>query len=178
VGAAKIQNGAVTGDKVADGSLSGADINAGSTPFTQVAARIRNGATLNMQSTGYTLLGTYMQAAGEDDLYLGGIDVTFSASCAPPRTAAAYLVLNPINLSELATETVIGFGVVTDKIGGTVTKRLEFGDYGVGGSGGMHRMGLPSAQNHTVYVYVGGGSCSSGSGIGGTNAGMDVLATK
>jgi hypothetical protein len=173
---AKIQNGAVNGDKVADGSLSGADINAGSAPFSQIVARLRNGGPINLQTAGSNLLGSYTQPAGEDDMYVGGLDVTFTAGCAQPRSAAAFLTLDPEN--PFAAENIVGYGVVSDKGSGSVTKRLEFGEYGIIGAGGLARMGLATPQNHTFYVYAAGGNCNSGSGITGSNLGVDVVGVK
>jgi hypothetical protein len=172
----KIQNGAVNGEKVADGSLSGADINSASTPFGQVVSRLAVPGPINMQAAGPTLLGTYTQPAGEDDLYFAGLDVTFSASCTQPRSAAAFLLIDPEN--PFAPEALNGIGVINDKNPGTVTKHLEIGDYGLAGFGGLRRMGLSSAQNHTFYLYVASGSCNSGSGITGSNVRLDVMGTE
>jgi hypothetical protein len=176
VSTAKIQNGAITGEKLASGAVTGADINAGSTPFSQVVARLRNAGPINMQSSTSNPLGSYTQPAGEDDIYLGGIEVTFLASCAQPRSATAFLTLDPEN--PFAAENLVGLGTITDKNAGTVTKHLEFGDYGIAGAGGLHRMGLASPQSHTFYVFPAGASCNSGSGITGSNLAVDVIGTK
>jgi len=177
VSGAKIQSGAVTGEKVADGSLSGADINAGSTSFSQIVARLRNAGPMNLQATGSaTALGSYTQSAGEDDLYLGGLDVTFSATCVQPRSATLYLLLDPPNPFAPTADSIAGYGVVSDLGPGAVTKRTEFTE--IAGTIGMKRLAQGAAQNHTFYVYVVSSSCSSGSGILGSNAGVDVLGTK
>lgn len=173
ISTAKIQNGAVNGDKIADGSLSGADINAGSTPFSQVMARLRNPGPVNMQVGGATLVGTYNQGASEDDNFFAGVDVTFQASCAPPRSALAYLLLNN---PTPAPENILGIGQVTDSIGGTLTKRIDIGTFpGIGS--GLQRMGSGATQNHAFFIYT-AASCNSGTGVAGTNLGVDVVGAK
>ncbi len=175
VGTSKIQNGAVNGDKVADGSLTGADINPGSTSFSQIVARLRNAGPINMQAATATLLGTYSQPGNEDDIFFGGLDVTFQASCAPPRSAVAFLLLN--NPTPTA-ESIVGQGIVTDSVGGTVSKRIDIADYSPPfGFSGMKRIGSGSVQNHAFFIYT-SGSCNSGAGITGANLGVDVLGTK
>ncbi len=171
----KIQNGAVTGEKVADGSLTGADINSSTAPFSQIVARLRNAGPINLQAAGPTLVGSYTQPAGQNDLYFAGLDVTFSAGCNQPRSAVAYLLIDPPNPFEPTP--IAGIGVVQDKSPGAVTKHLEIGEYGIGG-GAMKQMAPSSAQGHTFYLYIAPGSCSSGSGIIGSNLGVDVLGTK
>jgi hypothetical protein len=173
VSTAKIQNGAVNGDKIADGSLSGADINAGSTPFSQVMARLRNPGPVNMQAGGATLVGTYNQGPSEDDNFFAGVDVTFQASCAAPRSALAYLLLNNPTPSP---ENILGIGQVTDSIGGTLTKRLDVGTFpGIGS--GLQRMGSGATQSHAFFLYT-AASCNSGTGVAGTNLGVDIVGSK
>ncbi len=174
----KIANGAVTGDKVADGSLSGADINAGSTSFSQIVARLRNGGPINLQVPGPVLLGSYIQQAGEDDILLGGLDVSFLPTCAPPRSAAVYLLINPVNPAAPTTDNIVSLGTASDNNPGPVTKRLEFPETPFGFANSMRRLGTANAQNNTFYLYVASGSCNSGSGITGSNIGLDVLGTK
>jgi hypothetical protein len=175
VGAGKLQNGAVTGEKIAAGAVTGANINPGSMPFSQITARLRTPSSLNLQTPGATFLGQYVQSPNEDDVFLAGGDVTFDAGCVQPRSAAVYLLLNS---PEPNPENLIGLGVVTDKSVGTVTRRIDIGEFPAPGSGGMKRMGGGSAQTHTFFLYIASGSCSSGSGITGSNLGVDVLGTK
>lgn len=177
VSTAKIQNGAVNGDKVADGSLTGADINSSSTSFSQIIARIRNPGPINMQASGPTLIGSYTQPAGEDDIYLGGLDVTFQATCTQPRSAQAFLLLDPVNPFALSVPEIAGLATTSDSNPGTVTRHMEFVEFA--GTAGMKRMGSAASQGHTFYVYASSGSCSGGTtGITGSNLGVDVLGTK
>jgi hypothetical protein len=175
----KLANGAVGTSKIAPGAVTGAQINAPSTPFSQVADRIRNGSVFGLQTTGqFVPIGSYTQPAGEDDWFFGGVDVTFAPSCVAPRSATAILVVDPTNLTTLTSVSEIaGYGVIEDKGTGQVEKRLEFGFYpGVGAS--LGRMGPNTATPHSFYLYTAGATCTSGSGITGTNAGVDVIGTK
>jgi len=178
VSSGKVQNGAITGDKLAAGAVTGASINAGSTPFTQITGRVRNGGPVDLSTPGPVLIGTYNQPPNEDDIYLGGLDVTFQSSCAPPRQAVAYLMIDPENPAAPEPSNIAGSGLVLDKIGGTLTKHLDFSEYSIGFGAGMKRMATGSAQTHTFYLYRLGVSCSSGSGVAGSNLGIDVLGTK
>ena len=166
--------------KIAPGAVTGAQINAPSTPFSQVVDRIRNGSVFGLQTSGqFVPIGSYTQPAGEDDSFFAGVDVTFAASCVAPRTVAAILVLDPTNLTTLTSiSEIAGYGLLEDKGTGEVTKRLEFGVYPSPGSTSLARMAPNSATPHSVYLYTAGASCTSGSGITGTNAGVDVIGTK
>jgi hypothetical protein len=178
VSGGKIQNGAITGDKVADGSLTGADINSGSTSFSQIVARLRNPGPLNLQVAGSHLLGSYTQAPGENDIFFAGIDVNFLPTCAPPRSAVVYLLIDPANPAVPTAENIVSLATASDGNPGPVTKRLEFPESPFGFQNSMRRMGTATAQPHSLYLYLASGSCNSGSGITGTNAGLDVLGTK
>jgi hypothetical protein len=178
VSSGKVQNGAITGDKLAAGAVTGASIDAGSTPFTQITGRVRNAGPIDLSTPGPVLVGTYNQPPNEDDIYLGGLDVTFQSSCAPPRQALAYLMIDPENPAAPEPNNIAGSGLILDKIGGTLTKHLDFSEYSIGFGAGMKRMATGSPQTHTFYIYRLGVSCSSGSGVAGSNLGVDVLGTK
>ena len=64
---AKIKDGAVDGSKIADGAVIGADINAPSTPFSQIVAKVRGGSAPSVEGPRYLLaIRTYTQDAGDD----------------------------------------------------------------------------------------------------------------
>lgn len=173
---AKLSDNAVTSNKIVDGSVTGADINAGSTPFSQIVAKLRNQSTINLQTAGPILLGSYTQAAGEDDIYIGGLDVTFAASCTQPRSATIYLLVDPVNQFAPTVSDISGYATVSDSSTGTVSRRAEFVE--LAGGAGMKRIGQNTAQNHQMFAYVVGGACGSGTGISGANLGADVQGTK
>jgi hypothetical protein len=175
----KLANGAVGTSKIADGAVTGQQINAGTTPFSQVVARVRGVGSYGLSST-LTLapVGSYTQPAGEDDTYIAGMDVTFSAACISPRSVAVYLALDPANPATLSSiSEIAGYGVVEDRGTGAVTKRLEIGNY-PGGGGTLNRMAPASATSHSFYIAPASVSCSSGSGASASNVGVDVIGTK
>jgi hypothetical protein len=174
----KLAANAVTGDKIADGTVTGADLNAGSTPFSQVVARVRGTATVPATGgTVYPLANpAYTQAAGEDDQFMGAVDVNFAASCTQPRAATIFLLLDAANPTAPTINDLVGYGTVEDKGVGSVTRQVQLGTYpGAGASG---RFAPSNPTNHTFTVLFSGSSCSSGSGISATGAGVDVIGTK
>jgi hypothetical protein len=177
VGGSQLADGAVGTSKIANGAVTGAQINAGTTPFSQVVARVRGAGAYNFQTVGaMSPVGGYTQAAGEDDIYLGAAEITFASTCIAPRTAVAYLIIDPVNPGTLTSSSEIaGYGLVEDKGAGTVTKSMQFGPYP--GGTGMGRFAPNSPTGHNFYVYTAAGGCTSGSGISGT-VGIDVIGTK
>lgn len=175
---AKIADNAVTGNKVADGSLSGADINANSTSFSHLIAEIRGTGQLPIGAgTVYPFNNpTYTQAAGEDNQFIGALDVNFGAGCNPPRTVIAYLLVDPANPAAPTANDLAGYATVTDSNPGSVNRRGEFVPL-VGGAG-MSKFAPPVDTQHTFYVFVANASCNTGSGITATGAGVDVIGTK
>ncbi len=174
---AKIKNTAVNGAKIADGSITGSDINAPSTPFSQATARLRNPATISFGTEAPVLVGTYAQPAGEDDQYLAGLTVTFAASCAAPRAALAYLMINPLDPNKPTTEDISGWGIVIDKTGAAGTQKMNFVPFHEGFRG-MQSFAPSATESQSFYVYPVLGECNSGSGVTGSNFGVDVLGTK
>jgi len=178
VGNSKLADNAVTGNKIADGSVSGADINAGSTVFSQLVAEIRGTSPLPVTTGSVYPFNnpTYTQAAGEDNQFVGAVDVNFGAGCNPPRSAIAYLLVDPANPGVPTANDLAGYATVSDTSGGSVNRRGEFVPL-VGGAG-MSKFAPPANTQHTFFVYVGSASCSSGSGISINGAGVDVIGTK
>ena len=179
VTAAKIRAAAVDGSKILDGSVTGADINGPSTPFSQVIARARSTTqALFTESTGYALgNATYTQNAGEDNLFIGSLDVNFAASCTQPREAVALLLLDvpdPSKITEVSQ--VVGFGKVEDEGTGSVSKSIDFSPFP--GGGPMGKFATSTTATHTLSVLLGNSKCKTGSGVTVTGAGVDVLGVK
>ena len=173
---AKLKAKAVTGGKIANGAVTGANINAGSTPFSQVVARLRTEAQFPLTSTGavYPFSNpTYTQAAGEDDSYLGAVDVTFAAACTQPRSAIAYLLADPADPTKPTINDVVGLGQLEDKGTGAVSRRVQIGPYITAST----RFAPTAATPHTLYLFV-QGNCTAGSGITATFGAADVIGTK
>jgi hypothetical protein len=166
----KLAKGAVTGEKIAAGTVTGANINAASTPFSQIVARLRTTATLAFAGKGIYPIGTYTQAAGEDDQYLGGLEVVFAASCEQPRSAEALLVeVTP------AEEKILGIGLVQDASEGAVTRRMEFAPFE---NGAMSRLAPAGATTRKLSAFLAEEECNSGSGVTATGGLVDVIGTK
>ena len=166
----KLAKAAVTGEKIAQQTVTGANIDAASTPFTQVVARLRTTATLAFAGAGAYPLGAYTQAAGEDDQYLGGLEVVFAASCEQPRSAEALLV------DESGPgEEVLGVGIVEDASEGAASARMEFAPLA---GATMSRLAPDSATARKLSAVLVEEKCTSGSGVTVTGGLVDVLGTK
>jgi hypothetical protein len=174
---AKIAAGAVNGSKIADGSVTGADINAASTPFGHVVVKLRGSTPLGLTEEFQVFAlstSTYTQAAEEVDTYAGAVDVTFQPGCEAPRSAVAFVLVDPTNATKLEpAESIASWGLTEDKAGGTVTKRIQISPYVIGGS----RFEPGTATSHTVNLVV-EDECKSGSGVTATFGGVDVIGTK
>ncbi len=175
---AKIKNNAVNGNKVKNGSLTGTDINAASTPFTQIVHKASGNTPLALTGSLQQFAlndATYTQLAGEDDQFLGALDVTFQSTCTQPRNVTVAVQLDTANPAVLNPPDIISFGSVSDTGSGTVTSRAEVGPWT--GLGAGTRFEPTSNQNHTISMLA-SGNCTSGSGITATFGGVDVLGTK
>ncbi len=192
--AAKLKNGSVTGAKVAagtltganlaNGSISGAQINAASTPFTQITGRLRSPATVAFGgSPTVTPLGSYTQPAGEDDQYIGGVDVNFPSSCSGKRQAVVLLAENvpaDFDLKELNPSQFVGIAFASDKGGSAQTVRGEFVGFAGEGAGALTRLAPNAPVARAFSVIPVDGECETGSedAISISNLGLDVLGTK
>ena len=176
VTAAKIKEGSVDGSKIANGSVTGADINAPSTSFSQVVTRLRETASVPFETGKFYGSLSYTQNAGEDNQVLAGMDLNFSAGCVAPRAAQVYLLEDAGNPPVATPADVVGIGAVEDKGSGSATRRVDFGPFAGGTS--ASKIAPASATGHTFTIYMTTSSCSSGSGVTVTGAGVDVIGTK
>jgi hypothetical protein len=166
----KLAKGAVTGEKIAPGTVTGANIDAASTPFSQIVARLRTTSTLAFAGEGIYPIGAYTQAAGEDDQYLGALEVVFAASCEQPRSAEALLVeVTP------AEEKVLGIGIVQDFSEGAASRRMEFAPFELGA---MSRLAPAGAKARQLSALLSEEKCTTGSGVTATAGLVDVIGTK
>ncbi len=174
---AKIKNSAVNGAKIAQGSVTGSDIDLGSTPFSRVVARFRGSGTVGLSNVGLDVYplssSTFTQGAEELNSYAGAISVTYAPTCVAPRSAAAYVLLDPANPAVPTELNVVGAGIVTDETGASSTQRIEIGPYLIGGT----RFEPGEAKAHTVSLVV-GAECESGSGATASNGAVDLIGTK
>jgi hypothetical protein len=181
VGGAKITDGAVTSSDLANGAVTGEKINSGSTSFSQITDRIRG--TVTLPFTGglqiYPLNNpTYTQPTGRTDQYVPGLDIKFAASCTPPRSAYAYVLLDAENPASPTPFDIMGQGLVFDQASGDVTRHMSFGPYSSSSYIGTSSLAPSSATNHTFSFVLLGGSCNSGSGVSAVGGGVDVIGTK
>ncbi len=172
----KIKDAAVDGAKIADGSVTGTEINVASTPFSRIVYQARGTSTVGLPNGpgSYPLSnGTYLQEANRDDVYVGAMDVTFQPSCTAPRAVQAIVLVDAANPAAPTTQDIAALGMVEDKAGGTVSRRVNMGSfYGHGGE-----FQHPNPTNHTFDIYT-TVTCAAGSGVTATFAGVDVIGTK
>jgi len=173
----KVADGSVTGSKIADGAVTGGKIAAGTTVFTQRVARLSTNATASLGGAAVYPVGTYTQNAGEDNQMMAAIDIRFAAACAPPRTAAAYLLLDAANPAVPEAKDVVGLTVAEDKSAGEVTRRFDFGGL-PGTPSSLSRSAPVNATPHTFTILLTGGACNGGTGIAVIGALVDVIGTK
>ncbi len=173
----KIKKSAVDGSKIADNSVTGTEINAATTPFSRIVYSARGTGSVPIpekSQTVYPLANpTYTQEPGRDDTFAGAVGISFDAGCTPPRTAIAYLMVDPQAPNEKASEAnVAGFGVLVDENGSRPTGTVNVGPYlnGV-------RFAPSAPTNHTLQLVV-QGECEAGSGVTATSGAVDVIGTK
>ncbi len=166
---AKIKNSAIDGSKIADGSLTGAEINATTTPFSRIVFEARGNGTFPLPGLYHLANPVYTQQPGRDDTYVGALDVTFQPSCLPPRSAAAYVLLDPPDLNNLSEYDIVAYGVIHDVAGGAPSKRINIGPF-IG-----QRFQSSSPGNHTLYLYA-DVNCEGGStGASASFGAVDVI---
>ena len=176
INTARLKGNAVTTAKIKKNAVTGAKIKASTTPFSRVTARLRNAGPVSLEPAGSTLIGTYAQPAGENDQYTAGLEVTFDAGCTAPRSAIAYLLLNPADPTKPSKFDVAGLGIVIDETGATATHRININPFAETFSG-MQSFAPSATVNQTFYMYA-GAECTAGSGASASNLGVDVIGTK
>lgn len=169
---------AVTGEKIAANTVTGVNIDAPSTPFSRLVAQLRSSASVSLASSQFFSLGSYTQAAGEDDQYLGGVDVTFRVGCEPPRRVEAILRMDVADPSNPQPSEIVGEGAVEDGGTGTVTRRIEFGPALEEALHPMSKLAPAAATGHTFWIYLTEAECASGGGVTASGASVDVLGTR
>lgn len=174
---AKIKDGAVDSTKIAAAAVTGTDINAASTSFSQIMARIRTTAQAPFVEKGVYPIGGYTQNAGEDVQYLGGMEVSFPASCEAPRSAIAVLLLDPADPTKPTADNILGYGAVEDTGAGAITRRMNFASFVISYRS-MTRPAPSTATPHTLSVFLGPSKCKVGGGVTVAGAGIDVIGTK
>lgn len=175
---AKIKDGAIETAKIADGSVGLVDLDSSSMPFSRVVRKARGSSVLAVTGTEkvYPLSeATYTQAANENDAFVGAIDVAFSAECTSPREAAAYLLLDSPEPLKPADSDIVAAGRFADEAGvGALARRIEIGPFG---EATATKFEPGSARNRKMSLVV-KGTCTAGSGITATFAGVNVIATR
>lgn len=174
----RLRGKAVKTGKIAPGAVTGAKIDAPSTPFSQVVANLGgSGAVAFQAKQAYPLAApTYTQPVGRTDQYVASMDVTFSAACAPPRSAVAGLLLDSPNpLGEPLVQNLVGYGGIEDAKGGDASFKMVFGPY----PGSAPWRPAPAVDTpHTFSILMINAECKGGAGVTATAADIDVIGTK
>jgi len=179
VTAAKIKKNAVTAAKITNGAVTGQKIDPAGLPVGQIVAKLRGATPVGFSESSLTVYpltpSTYTQNADEANELFAYLDVTYAASCAPPRGAAAILVLDsadPLNPQE---DEVVGLAQKTDETSGEHTTRLELASSFPVTLAPL-TLGSPSAPTaRKLSLVLVGSGCKSGSGVTATGGGVDVI---
>jgi hypothetical protein len=177
VSAAKIRAGAIDGTKVKDGSIGGTKVDMTTMPFSRIVHEARGASTVAVGSstTPFPLENpTFVQAAGEDDLFSGAIEFGFPAGCEAPRSATATALVDAPDPTKPNQANVVAMGEATDEEGtGATTRRVGLGNLEIGGA----LFQANAATSHTIAIVV-EGTCKSGSGITASHAALDVVGVR
>jgi hypothetical protein len=169
----KLDDNAVTTAKIANGSVTGAKIDAATMPFGQIVEEARGSTTKALPKgmlTVYPLQGnTYTQAAGEDDTYIGQIEVVVPESCTGNRHVKASLLLDPVDPAAPTPAELVASREFDDTGTEPLTARISIGP------GVSFQPSKPTT--HTLYLTA-ESNCTGGSGITATSGGIDVIGTK
>jgi hypothetical protein len=177
VNAAKIADGAVSNGKIADGAVSGAKIDTASTVFSRRVGRLQKSEVVPITAGFPYPLGSVTQHAGEDNQYIGALEIRFDAGCAQPRTAAVLLLIDALNPAIPFPADFAGYAVVEDKGAGAVTRRAEIGPYpGLGAA--LYRTAPAADTTRRFDLYLTSSSCTAGSGVSLTGVTLDVIGTR
>ncbi len=178
---AKIKGEAVNTEKLADKAVNFEKLEPNGMPFGKVVHSSRGTASLAITEEAQVFPlaeATYIQAAHENDSFLGALDVTFSPSCEPPRTVAANLLLDspqPLTFSEAD---VVASGDAEDKHSGSLATRIELGPYFTEGIASATRYEPGVQKSHKLSLVVTGTCTGTTSGITATFGGANVIGTE
>jgi hypothetical protein len=173
----KIRDGAIESAKIANGSVGLDDLDQGTLPFSRVAHRARGYSRLEISEAlkAYPLSGSaYVQAADENDSFLGAMDVFFPPECKAPRSATAYLLLDSQKPAEFEEGDLVAVGLVSDESEGSAAHRIELGPFGVPSPTRFE----PARDTVRKLSLVVDGKCTAGTGIVATFGGANVIGTK
>jgi hypothetical protein len=173
---AKIKKGAVDGSKIADGSVTGTEIDGASTPFGRVVAKPESTQAGSLEGALAYPIGTFTKNANEATILIPSADITFSASCTPPRTAQLFLVVDAADPSAPGPLDIAALGFVIDESTGQVSRRMDFSPL----PPPAHPLSYsgPSAGTHSFALLNTGGGCSGGSGVSITAGRVEVVGVK
>jgi hypothetical protein len=187
VGTAQIGDRAVSGEKLAEGAVGTSNIgthavtadkiDAASLPFSRIVDHIGGlGQVPFVEGTLYALdHPTYVQPVGEDDQFLGAIEVTFQPGCGGRKSADAGLELEQPERGGV-TPSLIGTAHVETELGGTVTRVGQFVPVAIGP--GATSVSPKTSTPHTFSIQMTHVSCTTGSGVTLDGASVDVLGAR
>lgn len=168
----KLDDDAVTTPKIAKEAVTGAKINAASTPFGRIVHEARGASTESLTGTlaVYPLVNNaYTQAAGQDDLYLGGLEVVIPASCTAPRSVTVGLLVDPADPNAPQEAELLAQRKFEDEGAAALTTEISVGPAASFQPG--------KATSRTLYLAA-KAECTAGSGVTATSGGIDVIGTK
>lgn len=165
--------GSLDGSDVAANSLNGARVNESSLVASRIVARL-GGATNQVLTSSPALVAlpnpTYTQAADQSNELVGGVQVTFPATCTQPRSASVFLLSGS---PALITENIMGITTISDLGAGAATRYGSINSF-PGPAGGMARVASAAPVSRTVFVQA-AASCNSGAGVTLDTAAIDVV---
>jgi hypothetical protein len=169
---AKLDDDAVTTAKIAKEAVTGAKIDSASTPFGRIVHEARGTSTESLPNatlTVYPLINNvYTQAAGRDDLFIGGLEVVIPASCTSPRSVTVGLLVDPVDPEAPKEVEFVAQRTFADEGADPLTTEISIGP--------AASFQPTAATNRTLYLAA-RAECAVGGGITATSGGIDVIGT-